>query len=90
MGAWSYNRAYIEQALQGSVPLSLVSRAPSSSPAEGSNNLHTFIQRQLIERAYAQSEQPAAAQKTNGKSRNHPEAKQEKAPRVRNHQAEKK
>ncbi len=90
MGAWSYSRPFLEQALEGRAPLRLVSRAPSSSPAEGSNNLHTFNQRQLIDRAFAQPGRPAAARKTNGKSNDHPEAKQEKTPPVRNHQAQKK
>ena len=70
MGAWNFGRPFLEQALDGQAPLRLISRPPSSSPAEGSNNLHTFIQRQIIERAYA----PATGkpnQKSAGNSKNH-------------------
>jgi 2-oxoglutarate dehydrogenase E1 component len=59
MGAWSFFHPYLEEILDGRLPLSLVARPPSSSPAEGSNNLHTYNQRQLVERAYTAPEVPA-------------------------------
>ncbi len=52
MGAWDYARPYLEKVIGGRAPLRLVSRPPSASPAEGSNNLHTYNQRQLVEEAF--------------------------------------
>lgn len=52
MGAWEYARPYLEKVIGGRTPLRLVSRPSSASPAEGSNNLHTYNQRQLVERAF--------------------------------------
>jgi len=52
MGAWEYLRPHLEQAVAGKAALRLVSRPASASPAEGSNNIHTHNQRELVERAY--------------------------------------
>ena len=49
MGAWEFVRPYLEKAIDGRAPLGLVSRPPSASPAEGSDNLHAYDQRQLVE-----------------------------------------
>jgi hypothetical protein len=46
------------------VPLRLVSRPPSASPAEGSNNLHTYNQRQLVEEAFMSEQEGAQARKS--------------------------
>jgi 2-oxoglutarate dehydrogenase E1 component len=59
MGAWDFVRPFIEKAVDGRAALRLVSRPPSASPAEGSTNLHTHIQRQLVERAFAVLEHAA-------------------------------
>ena len=61
MGAWPYARGYLEQAASGcGVPLRLISRPAASSPAEGSNNLHTFNQQKLVERSFTEEiNQPA-------------------------------
>ncbi len=56
MGAWDFVRPYLEKAIAGRVPLRLVARPPSASPGEGSSNLHAYVQRQLLERAFAASE----------------------------------
>jgi 2-oxoglutarate dehydrogenase E1 component len=63
MGAWDYARPYLEKAIAGKVPLRLVSRPPSASPAEGSNNLHTYNQRQLVEEAFTSERDGAQARK---------------------------
>ena len=55
MGAWEFVRPYLMEALNGCCPLGLVSRPRSASPAEGSNNLHTYNQKQLVEVAYTQT-----------------------------------
>ncbi len=52
MGAWEFVRPHLEKAIDGRAALRLVSRPASASPAEGSNNLHTHVQRQLVERAF--------------------------------------
>jgi 2-oxoglutarate dehydrogenase E1 component len=52
MGAWDFVRLALEHAV-GKVPLCLVSRPRSASPAEGSSALHAHNQSRLIERAYA-------------------------------------
>jgi 2-oxoglutarate dehydrogenase E1 component len=51
MGAWEYVRPYLEKAIDGRVPLRVMARPPSASPAEGSTNLHTYNQRRLVEQA---------------------------------------
>ncbi|HVP21611.1 MAG TPA: 2-oxoglutarate dehydrogenase E1 component [Anaerolineaceae bacterium] len=56
MGAWEFVRPFLEKALAGRSRLGFVARPASPSPAEGSNNLHTFIQRSLVERAFSKSE----------------------------------
>jgi 2-oxoglutarate dehydrogenase E1 component len=56
MGAWDFVRPYLEKAIDGRVPLRLVARPPSASPAEGSSNLHAYVQRKLLERAFAPPE----------------------------------
>jgi hypothetical protein len=53
MGAWQFARPYLLEALANRVPLRLVSRPRSASPAEGSNNIHTFNQRKLIEEVFS-------------------------------------
>ena len=63
MGAWEYARPYLQKAIAGRVPLRLVSRPPSASPAEGSNNLHTYNQRQLVEEAFMSEQDGAQAHK---------------------------
>ncbi len=56
MGAWEFCRPHILKALAERVPLSVIARPPSASPAEGSNNLYTFNQHRLIERAFLKEE----------------------------------
>ena len=54
MGAWDFVRPYLEAALSGGkARLRLFSRPRSASPGEGSNNLHTYNQRRLVEQAFA-------------------------------------
>ncbi len=63
MGAWDYARPYLEKVIDGKAPLRLVSRPPSASPAEGSNNLHTYNQRHLVEEAFMSERDGAEARK---------------------------
>lgn len=53
MGAWHHMRLFFGQALFGRLPLSVVSRAASSSPATGSASSHRLEQQEIIERAFA-------------------------------------
>ena len=55
MGAWDYVRPYLEAVVSGRATLRHYSRPRSASPAEGSNNLHTYNQRKLVEQAYTGS-----------------------------------
>jgi 2-oxoglutarate dehydrogenase E1 component len=52
MGAWDSVRPYLEESIDGRASLRVVARPRSASPAEGSNNLHTFNQRRLVEQAF--------------------------------------
>ncbi len=52
MGAWEFVRPYFDRAIPAHLRLRVVSRPSSSSPAEGSNNLHAFNQKRLIEQAF--------------------------------------
>ncbi len=61
MGAWEYIRPYLQKLTAqlseergAAVRLRLVARPRSSSPAEGSTNLHAHNQRVLIEEAFRQ------------------------------------
>ena len=63
MGAWDFARPYLEKTIAGRLPLRVVSRPPSASPAEGSNNLHTYNQRQLVEEAFLSEQEGAKARK---------------------------
>jgi 2-oxoglutarate dehydrogenase E1 component len=56
MGAWDFVRPHLEMAISGRAGLKVVARPPSASPAEGSNNLHTYNQRRLIEEAFGEAE----------------------------------
>ncbi len=56
MGAWEFVRPHLEKAAGRRLELKLVSRPASASPAEGSNNLHIFNQRHLIEQAFAEAQ----------------------------------
>ncbi len=69
MGAWEYARPYLEMVIAGRMPLRLVSRPPSASPAEGSNNLHIYNQRQLVEGAFQSDQSGDRAGKTSRKQR---------------------
>jgi 2-oxoglutarate dehydrogenase E1 component len=51
MGAWEFVRPFLEKAVDGRAPLRVIARPASASPAEGSNNLHTYNQRLLVEQA---------------------------------------
>jgi 2-oxoglutarate dehydrogenase E1 component len=53
MGAWEFVRPFLVNALKGQARLGVVARPSSPSPAEGSNNLHAFNQRRLLERAFS-------------------------------------
>ena len=53
MGAWEFVRSHLEQAAAGRVPLQVVARRPSASPAEGSNALHIYNQQRLVEQAFS-------------------------------------
>ena len=50
MGAWEFLRPTL-QAMAGRLPLSVVARPRSSSPAEGSAALHSVIQEDLVKRS---------------------------------------
>jgi 2-oxoglutarate dehydrogenase E1 component len=52
MGAWSFVRPNLEDAIDGRWPLRYVGRARSASPAEGSMSWHTVNQRTLIAEAF--------------------------------------
>ncbi len=57
MGAWEYVRPSLEEAWAaaagaGRYPLRVLARPRSASPAEGSNNLHTYNQKNLVEQAF--------------------------------------
>lgn len=52
MGAWQHAQPYLEQVSNGRLPVRLIARPRSATPAEGSNNMHAHNQRQLIERAF--------------------------------------
>jgi 2-oxoglutarate dehydrogenase E1 component len=82
MGPWNFCRPYLEQILAGRVPLRLISRPASSSPAEGSNNLHTYNQRQLVERAYAAVGEKNGRKGSAKTPKNHPTDKGWKEPLV--------
>ena len=56
MGAWQFVRPYLEEVVAGKMPLRLIARPRSASPAEGSNNLHTYHQKRLVEMAFEGSE----------------------------------
>ncbi len=51
MGAWDFARPHLRVLLGSGLPLHVVARPRSSSPAEGSAARHARMQRQLIERA---------------------------------------
>jgi 2-oxoglutarate dehydrogenase E1 component len=51
MGAWKFARPQLEELLRDRLPLRVVARPRSSSPAEGSAARHARIQQLLIERA---------------------------------------
>jgi 2-oxoglutarate dehydrogenase E1 component len=55
MGAWDFVRPSLEKAISGRASLGFVARPRSASPAEGSNNEHTFNQRRLLEQAFGVS-----------------------------------
>ena len=63
MGAWDYIRPFLQKVIAGRAPLRLVSRPPSASPAEGSNNLHTYNQRHLVEESFMSEQDGAQARK---------------------------
>ncbi len=52
-GAWYYINCTLPQAIGGRLPLSVVGRCPSASPATGSKASHTFEQKRLIDEAFA-------------------------------------
>ncbi|MEN9580159.1 MAG: 2-oxoglutarate dehydrogenase component [Pseudomonadota bacterium] len=52
MGAWMYIRFNFGERVFGRFPLTVVSRAPSSSPATGSASSHRIEQQELIDRAF--------------------------------------
>lgn len=51
MGAWSYVAPHIKMLLPDALPFSYVGRAPSASPAEGSQADHIEEQNRIIQRA---------------------------------------
>jgi len=52
MGAWEFARPYLARVIDNRWPLRLLARPRSASPAEGSTNLHAFVQRGLVEKAF--------------------------------------
>lgn len=58
MGAWSYVRSCLRQALGDRLQLYYVGRPESSSPAEGSSTLYRVNQQSLIFQAFSIEEQP--------------------------------
>ena len=52
MGAWSFVRPNLEDAIDGRWPLRYVGRARSASPAEGSMAWHLVNQKTLIREAF--------------------------------------
>jgi 2-oxoglutarate dehydrogenase E1 component len=53
MGAADFVRPFLAEAVGERTSLTIVARPSSASPSEGSNNLHAFNQRSLIEQAFA-------------------------------------
>ena len=51
MGAWTYVAPHIKVLLPDGLPFSYVGRAPSASPAEGSQSDHVEEQNRIIQRA---------------------------------------
>jgi 2-oxoglutarate dehydrogenase E1 component len=51
MGAWEWVRPYLAEIAAG-LPVRLTARPRAASPAEGSNNLHIYNQRRLVEQAF--------------------------------------
>jgi 2-oxoglutarate dehydrogenase E1 component len=75
MGAWLYVRPHLIQAVSdmgekdGQTPaLRYAARPRSSSPAEGSHNLHEYNQDNLVEEAYGEHREEPADETRNGKS----------------------
>lgn len=52
MGAWSFIEPRLRSLLGPGQKLSVVSRAPSSSPATGSHTIHQMEQRKLVKKAF--------------------------------------
>jgi len=52
-GGWYYINATLPQFIGGRLPLSVVGRSASASPATGSKASHTFEQKRLIDEAFA-------------------------------------
>ncbi len=59
MGAWQFLCSRLGASLRGRLPLRLISRPESASPATGSAGAHKLEQEQLVQRALG--EEPAAA-----------------------------
>ncbi|MGH7977891.1 MAG: 2-oxoglutarate dehydrogenase E1 component, partial [Limisphaerales bacterium] len=59
MGAWRYLHEKFGKHLFGRLPFAPISRHESASPATGSSSAHKLEQRQLIERAFSDSENGA-------------------------------
>ncbi|HEV2319257.1 MAG TPA: 2-oxoglutarate dehydrogenase E1 component, partial [Verrucomicrobiae bacterium] len=57
MGAWRYLHEKFGKHLFGRLPFAPISRHESASPATGSSNTHKLEQRQLIERAFGDSQE---------------------------------
>lgn len=53
MGAAEFVRPFLKEAVGERASLGIIARPSSASPSEGSNNLHAFNQRSLIEHAFA-------------------------------------
>jgi 2-oxoglutarate dehydrogenase E1 component len=67
MGAWRFLRGRFGDSLFGRLPLRLVSRPESASPASGSYAAHQLEQRELIRRAFDEPE-PASAPAEEGRN----------------------
>jgi 2-oxoglutarate dehydrogenase E1 component len=52
MGAWYYIYAHFSRIMGGRLPLSVVSRPESASPATGSPASHALEQRMLLDAAF--------------------------------------
>jgi 2-oxoglutarate dehydrogenase E1 component len=63
MGAWEFARPLLEELLRDRLPVRVVARPRSSSPAEGSAARHARIQQLLIERALEASATPSAPER---------------------------